>query len=184
MNRTDLSRFNNSSYRPGSRLKIALWYITSNAIFLNRLIPSMGLKRGLLKAFGASIGKGLIIKPKVNIKYPWKLTIGDHVWIGEEVWIDNLDEVYLGDHVCLSQGAMLLSGNHDYSSVTFDLMTAPIRIEDGAWIGAKAVVVQGRTCGSHSVLTVGSVCTTDMDPYVIYQGNPATRVRERNMNSV
>ena len=78
------------------------------------------LKIYLLKIFGAKIGKGVIIKPGVNIKYPWNLYIGDHVWIGENVWIDNLDDVIINNHVCVSQGAMLLCGNHNYKKSSFN----------------------------------------------------------------
>ena len=74
----------------------------------------MGIKVALLRAFGANIGKGLVIKNNVIIKSPWYLTIGDNCWLGEGCWIDNLDRVTIGSNVCISQGAMLLTGNHDY----------------------------------------------------------------------
>lgn len=138
-------------------------------------------KRALLRLFGAKIGKGLIIKPDVNIKYPWKLNIGDHVWLGEEVWIDNLDEVAIGSHSCLSQAVMLQCGNHDYKKSSFDLFTKPIIIEEGVWLGARSIVVQGVTCRSHSVLAVNSVATSDLEAWYIYQGNPAVKLRPRNM---
>jgi putative colanic acid biosynthesis acetyltransferase WcaF len=105
--------------------------------------------------------------------------VGDYSWIGEEVWIDNLVRVRIGSHACISQGAMLLTGNHNYKKTTFDLVTAEIIIEDGAWVGAKAIVCPGVTCGSHALLTVGSVATGRLEPYGIYQGNPAVRIRDR-----
>lgn len=117
----------------------------------------------------------------VNIKYPWYLTIGDNTWIGEQVWIDNLIEVTIGSNVCISQGAMLLTGNHDYSSVSFDLKVGSIVLEEGVWIGAKSVVCPGVTCASHAVLSVNSVATKNLLAYQIYQGNPAKLVRERNI---
>lgn len=125
------------------------------------------------------MGVGLVIKPNVNIKYPWKLSIGNHVWIGEKVWIDNLDHVTIGDNCCISQGAMLLCGSHDYRKEAFDLIVKPIVLEDGVWIGAKAVVCQGVVCKSHSLLSVGSVASTSLLPYSIYRGIPAVKVRER-----
>ena len=97
----------------------------------------------LLRMTGASVGAGVVIKPRVTIKYPWKLAVGNHSWIGEQVWIDNLDQVTIGAHVCISQGALLLCGNHDYKKPTFDLITGPIVLEDGVWIGAKASVALG-----------------------------------------
>jgi putative colanic acid biosynthesis acetyltransferase WcaF len=136
-----------------------------------------------LGVFGAKIGKGLVIKPHVSIKYPWNLTIGDHCWIGERTWIDNLDKVSIGNNVCLSQGALILSGNHDYKSTKFDLIVKPIIIEDGAWIGAKSIVCQGVTIKSHAVLLVNSVAVQDLDSYCIYRGNPAEKIKERIINN-
>ncbi len=98
------------------------------------------------------MGKGVVIKPSVNIKYPWKLTLGNHFWIGEETWIDNLSEVVIGDNVTISQGAMILTGTHDHTKETFDFISLPVIIEEGAWIGARAVVYGGVTVGSHAIL--------------------------------
>ena len=181
--KTDLSRFDNSRYNPGPRWKIILWFL-ANSVFLNTYLPiPMFIKRSVLQLFGTKMGAGVVIKPAVNIKYPWLLSIGNHVWIGEQVWIDNLSEVVLSDHVCLSQGAMLLTGNHDYSVPAFDLTTRPITLADGVWIGAKAVVCSGVRCESHAVLAVNSVATRSLDAYGIYQGNPAVLVRKRTISA-
>ena len=137
----------------------------------------------ILRGFGAKIGIGVMIKPAVNIKYPWLLSVGNHVWIGESVWIDNLVEVSIGDNACLSQGAMLLTGNHDYTSTVFELEVKKIKIEEGVWIGARAVVCPNVVCKSHSVLAVNSVATKDLEAYSIYQGNPAQFVKERVFKS-
>lgn len=141
--------------------------------------PISRVKVALLRNFGANVGKGVHIKPCVNIKYPWRLNIGDYTWIGENVWIDNLDNVAIGTNCCISQGAMLLCGNHNYKTKTFDLITKSIIIEDGVWIGAKSIVCPGITCGMYSILTVGSVATKNMEPHGIYQGNPAILIRKR-----
>ena len=180
--RVQLNNYNNGWYRPligASKLKQALWYVTNILFFINPLNPVSAIKLLLLKAFGAKIGKGVVIKPAVSIKYPWHLTVGDYSWIGENVWIDNLVAVTVGSSVCISQGAMLLTGNHNYASSGFDLMVEPIIIEDGAWIGAKSVVCPGVVCMTHSVLSVLSVATRNLEPYTIYQGNPAVAVKER-----
>lgn len=180
MKQTDLSKYNNSWFKPGAGvIKQTIWFFVNGLFFINPLNPFSGLKVRLLRLFGARIGKGVVIKPSVNIKYPWNLEIGDYSWIGEKVWIDNLDKVRIGHHCCLSQGAMLLIGNHDYKSETFDLMVAPIILEDGVWIGAHALVTGGVTCMNHSVLSVKSVVSANMDPYFIYRGNPAVKVKER-----
>jgi putative colanic acid biosynthesis acetyltransferase WcaF len=177
--RTDLSKFNNDWYSPGAgAIKRTVWYFI-NAAFFTTYFPFNGFKKFLLRAFGATVGKGVVIKPAVNIKYPWRLEIGDYVWIGEKVWIDNLVLVRIGSNVCISQGAMLLTGNHNYKKGTFDLITGEITLEEGAWIGAQSVVCPGVTCRAHSVLSVGSVAVKDLDAYSVYQGNPAIKIRER-----
>src|ERR1700712_4660134 len=113
----------NASYRTtidigASRLKQLSWYFVNILFFKNPLNMLSGLKAGLLKLFGAQVGQGVVVKPAVNIKYPWKLKVGDHSWIGEEVWIDNLSDVIIGRNVTLSQGSLLLTGTHDHSRTT------------------------------------------------------------------
>lgn len=184
MKQTNLSAYNNDWYKKeigASALKRAAWYYTNAFFFMNHCNPSSGLKIFLLKLFGARIGTGVLIKPGVNIKYPWKLAIGNNSWVGEKVWIDNLAMVTIGDNVCISQGAMLLTGNHNYARENFDLSVAPINLEAGSWIGANAVVCPGVTAFSHSVLTLKSVATKDLEPYAVYQGNPAVKVRQREI---
>jgi putative colanic acid biosynthesis acetyltransferase WcaF len=179
--RTDLNQFNNSGYHPGPLVLRVLWYITNAVFFMNPLVVGSGFKKFILRRFGAKIGTGVVIKPSVNIKYPWKLEVGDYTWIGERVWIDNLDQVKIGKHCCLSQGAYLLCGNHHYKRVAFDLMTRPITLEDGVWIGAMSTVAPGVTAKSHAILALGSVATQDLEAYTIYQGNPALPVRKREL---
>ena len=182
MNKTDLSSFNNDWYRPGSKIKRFFWYFFNVFFLINPYNPLSGLKIFVLRMFGAKIGKGVCIKQRVNIKYPWNLEIGNNVWIGEMVWIDNLADVRLEDNVCLSQGAMLLCGNHDYRKTSFDLIVRPIILEEGVWIGARSVVCPGVMARSHALLTVNSVATGHLEPYSIYQGNPAVKIRERKIN--
>lgn len=184
MSQTDLSKFNNAWYSPGAGVvKRLCWYVVNAAIFMCPLVPFSGFKVFLLRLFGAKVGRGVVIKPSVNIKYPWLLSIGDYSWIGEKVWIDNLAEVVIGKNVCLSQGSFLLCGNHNYKKSTFDLEVGKILLEDGVWIGAKSTVCPGITCFSHSVLSVGSVATKNLEAYTIYQGVPAQKIRMREIIS-
>lgn len=162
-----------------SRLKQVLWYFINLFFFKNPLSISTSIKIGLLRNFGARIGAGVVIKPSVNIKYPWKLVIGNYCWIGEGAWIDNLSDVILGESVTISQGALLLTGSHDAFSEKFDFASNSIILEDGVWIGAKAVVFGGVTAKSHSILGIASVAEKDLEPYIIYKGNPAVPVIER-----
>lgn len=175
----DLSSFNNSWYKPGANvLKRFCWYLTNECWFRSGF-PVSGIKVLLLRIYGAKVGAGVVIKPHVNIKYPWRLTIGNHVWIGEEVWIDNLEDVIIEDHVCISQGAMLLCGNHDYKKTTFDLLPGKITLKTGSWIGAKSMVGPGVTVNKNAILSVSSVASNDLDENFIYRGNPAQKVKER-----
>lgn len=176
----DLKAYNNYPYNPGGNaLKRVIWYYVNALIFKSSLFPFYGIKVGLLRLFGAKIGKQVEIKPCVNIKYPWNLTIGNEVWVGENAWIDNIVNVTIGNNVCLSQGAILITGSHNYKKPTFDLITGPVTIEDGVWIGAGAMVNQGLIVGTHAVLTAGSVATKNLEAYGVYQGNPAVKIRER-----
>ncbi|MFB0498252.1 putative colanic acid biosynthesis acetyltransferase WcaF [Mucilaginibacter sp. OAE612] len=183
MFRTDLSTYNNYPYHPGGNvLKRILWYYCNAIFFKTSIIPSNAFKVFLLKLFSARIGKNVTVKPCVNIKYPWNLHIGDESWIGENVWIDSLVPIHIGAHVCLSQGAVLLTGSHNYQKTSFDLITKGIILEDGVWICAGAMVNPGVTVASHAVLTSGSIATKNMDAYGIYQGNPAVKIREREIS--
>ena len=132
--------------------------------------------------FGCSLGKGVVIKPNVNIKYPWKLSLGNYVWIGESVWIDNLDNVTIGNHVCISQGAMLICGSHNYKKQSFDLITKEITLNDGVWIGAKSIILPGVVAESHAILSAGSVISKNLESFTVYKGNPAEKVGSRTVS--
>lgn len=180
----NLAKYDNSSYHTGRNFIVRLlWYYTNILFVNNGFFPFSGFYKFLLRLFGAKIGKGVVIKPSVNIKYPWRLKIGDYSWIGENVWIDNLDDVEIGNNVVLSQGAMLLCGNHNYKKSTFDLITGKIVLEDGVWIGAKTVVTAGVTCYKNSILTVNSVASKDLEENGIYRGSPAEKISERKIEN-
>jgi putative colanic acid biosynthesis acetyltransferase WcaF len=178
--RVDLSKFDNSWYKPGRSFAVrTLWHFV-NAFFLqNPLNPSSGLKVRLLRLFGAKVGKGVVLKPTINVKYPWNLEIGDYSWIGEHAWLDSLDKIKIGNNCCISQGVYFCTGNHDWTDPAFGLVVKPITVEDGAWVGARATVLPGVTIASHSIVAAGTVMSKDTEPYMIYSGNPAVAVKER-----
>ena len=178
---TNLSAYNNSYYKPGNKLKIICWYFFNILFISNPLIPISAIKVFILRMFGAKMGIGIMIKPFVMIKYPWLLEIGNNVWIGEKVWIDNLAKIKIGNNVCISQGAMLLCGNHNYKKTSFDLIIGEIVLEDGSWVGARSIVCPNVTMHSHSILAVGSVANQNLNAYGVYQGNPAVKIRERKI---
>jgi putative colanic acid biosynthesis acetyltransferase WcaF len=176
----NLSSYSTRDFDRGAgKCREALWLLVSLVLF--RLCPfSLSpLKRAVLRAFGAQVGTGVIIKSRVNLTFPWKLTVGDHVWLGEECWLLNLERIVIGSNVSISQRAFLCTGSHDFKSSAFDLIVKPITLEDGCWIGAGGWVGPGVTIGSHAVLTAGSVTGKNLAAYGIYRGNPAVLVKQR-----
>lgn len=180
----NLCGYDNSWYKPGGSLaKRAAWFFLGQPLLRCSWIPSSAMRIHLLRLFGARIGGGVVIKPSVEVKYPWHLIVGEHCWIGEHVWIDNLTRVQLGSNVCVSQGAYLCTGNHDWTDPHFGLMIAPIHLEDGAWAGAKCILAPGTTLGAGAIAAAGAVVTGNIPAYEIYAGNPAKYVRRRIMRS-
>ncbi len=174
-----LDTFDNSEFdRGASKGKEMLWFLCC-WLLLSSGLPGAGWRASLLRLFGASIGQGVIFKPGVRVKFPWRLTMGNYCWIGEDVWIDNLAEVTFGNHVCVSQGAYFCTGSHDWGKHTFDLIVRPINVCSHAWIAAKSTVAQGVLVGEGAVLGFGSVATRDLEPWAIFSGNPAVRVKMR-----
>jgi putative colanic acid biosynthesis acetyltransferase WcaF len=157
----------------------ALWYLVKCALFLTPLPFPSSWKRGVLRYFGAQVGRGVVIKPRVNIHFPWKLSVGDFAWIGEEVFILNFEPVSIGAHCCLSQRAFLCTGNHDYRQPDFPYRNRPITIEDGAWVGAQSFVAPGVVIGCEAVIAAGSVVTRDQPAQMVCAGNPCVPVRQR-----
>jgi putative colanic acid biosynthesis acetyltransferase WcaF len=178
----DLSLTTNRDYLPGRSFIVrALWVIVEALVLINPLVTSYRFKLMVLRLFGAAVGRDVIIKPGVHVKYPWRLRVGDNCWLGERCWIDNMEDVTIGDNVVVSQGAYLCTGNHDWSDPGMGLTPQPIVVEDGAWIGAFARVAPGTRLGEESILVLGAVSLTDTDPRGIYRGNPAEFVRARAM---
>jgi putative colanic acid biosynthesis acetyltransferase WcaF len=157
----------------------AAWYLSKCVFFLSALPWPTSFKCTLLRWFGAKIGSGVYIKPRVNIHFPWKLEIGDHSWIGEEVFLLNFEPIVIGSHCCVSQRAFLCTGNHDFREPSMPYRNRPIRLEDGAWIGAQAFVGPGVTVGTEAVVAAGSVVTKDLPRQMRCAGNPCAAVGER-----
>jgi putative colanic acid biosynthesis acetyltransferase WcaF len=175
-----LKHYDNSWYDPGGGLlKRAAWFFVGQPILRAAWIPSSGLRVQLLRMFGAQIGSGVVIKPAVDVKYPWHLVVGDHCWIGERTWIDNLTTVRLGSDVCVSQGAYFCTGNHDWTDPHFGLRIKRIQIGDGAWVGARSILTPGTVLGAGAVAAAGSVVVGNIPDFEIFAGNPAHFVKSR-----
>lgn len=177
--RNDLFDRRSGFDRGRSTLIFALWQLVKWAFFKTIFPWPYGLKVALLRLFGAQVGQGVCIKPQVNIHLPWKLVIGDHVWIGEDAFILNFEPVKIGSHACISQRAFLCGGNHDYRDTSMRYRNGPIVVCDGAWIGAQVFVAPGVTVGVDAVATAGSVVTKDLPAAMICAGNPCVPVKPR-----
>ena len=162
-----------------SKFIIFIWYVINSIFFNSPFFPFYEFKAILLRLFGAKVGHKLCIKPNVAIKYPWNLKIGDYVSIGEGTWIDNLADISIGSNSCISQGAYLCTGNHDYKSNTFDLILGEITIGEKCWVGAKAIVMPNTVFEDGAVLTASSLGSGVLLSNSVYRGHPAVKIRDR-----
>jgi putative colanic acid biosynthesis acetyltransferase WcaF len=158
----DLKSFTRDGYDKGRPLVMqAAWYAVQNLLFLKWWMPSRARIR-LLRLFGASIGSGVFIRAGVRVHWPWKLSIGDNSWLGEGAWLLNLEPITIGHNVCVSQDAMLCTGNHDYKKKTFPYRNGPIVLHDGAWIACRAVIMPNVTVGKNAVVGAGAILSSDL----------------------
>jgi putative colanic acid biosynthesis acetyltransferase WcaF len=159
-----------------SKFYQTLWYFINAIIFKTPFFPINKLKIILLRFFGAKISNGCVIKPNVNIKYPWELILGDSVWIGENVWIDNLDTVSIDSNSCVSQGVTFITGTHNFTSTSFETITKPIQIGSNVWIGAKSTIGPGVEICDSVIISMGANITTSIETAGIFQINGPRRV--------
>lgn len=165
--------------RGASKIKEITWYFVKMLFFLSSFPFPNPVKRQLLRMFGAKVGSGVVIKPRVNIHMPWKLYIGNDVWIGEEVFLLNFEQLNIGSNVCVSQRVFICGGNHDYQTPSMPYRNGPITLSDGCWIGAGTFVAPNVTVGIDTVVTAHSVVVHNLDNNGIYSGNPSIFVKKR-----
>jgi putative colanic acid biosynthesis acetyltransferase WcaF len=156
----------------------AIWLFVQPLLLSSRW-PGSRWRVSLLRLFGAQIGRGVTIKPGVTVKFPWRLKIGNYSWIGENAWLDNLTEIRIGNHCCISQGVYLCTGSHDWGRRSFNLVVKPIVLNDQVWLAARSIVGPGVTVGAGAVLSLGSVATRDLAAWYIHHGAPALPVKLR-----
>jgi len=160
-----------------------LWLVVKCLFFLNPAPWPSALRVALLRAFGAKVGQGVVVRSQVNVTFPWRLSIGDHVWIGEEVLILSLAQVALESNVCLSQRAFLCTGSHDFRAPKFDLITKPITVRGGSWVAAQAFIAPGVEIGEGSMVAAGSVVLENVPAKTLVRGNPAVVVKRFEQGS-
>jgi putative colanic acid biosynthesis acetyltransferase WcaF len=184
MTQVDLRRYDNAWYSPGRSVALrSLWMFFGLPLFRSTWFASSAARVALLRLFGAGIGKRVVIRQHVTVKYPWHLTVADDCWIGEQVWIDNLTAVRLASSVCISQGAYLCTGNHDWSDPAFGLKIAPISLEQGSWAGARCLLMPGTCLSEGAVASAGSVVSGRIPAFQVFAGNPAVFVKQRMVRS-
>ena len=164
--------------RGASGAKEALWVVVKCVFFQNALPWPSPLRVMLLRLFGARVGEGVVVRANVNVTFPWRVTIGDHVWLGEEVLILSLAPVTIESNVCISQRVFLCTGSHDFRAAGFSLVTKAITVRSGSWIAAQAFIGPGVEIGEGSMVAAGSVVTENVPPRVIVRGNPAQVVKQ------
>ena len=179
-----LRNFDNAGFDRGKSKIIEVLWLLLDAILVRSRIPGSVHRRLILRAFGARIGKHVLLKPGVRIKFPWRLDIGDDSWVGEDVWIDNLARVQIGANCCLSQGVYICTGSHDWGEQNFDLIVKPVIIGNGAWLASRSVIGPGVAVGEGAVLTLGSVATSNLPAWGIYRGVPATLIKQRRIGRI
>lgn len=160
------------------KLKRLLWYVFFFPL-VKSYIPGSFWRKIILKVFGSKIGKSCIFKPNLRITKPWNLSIGNNSWLGESLWIDNLDKVIIEDNVCLSQGVYLCTGNHNYKRLEFNLIKKPILIKEQSWICAKSIIGPGSIIMPGTVIKAGSTFSGKTIEGSVYSGSPATFIKKR-----
>ena len=158
----NLEDFDQQGYVRGrNKIWQVLWFATSFLIFQSFWFPNRW-RASILRCFGARVGRKVFIRHDVRIMWPWKLSLGDNCWLGEGLRIINLEQVTVGNDVCLSQQVMLCSGSHDHEKKGFAYKNLPISIDDGAWIAARATVLPGVHIGRCAVVAAAEVVRTDL----------------------
>lgn len=167
------------NFRGKSVLVVQLWWFVQRVLFHASPQFLYGWRRFLLRCFGAKIGKGVIIRPSVRVTYPWKLSIGDHSWIGDNVDLYTLGEINIGKNVVVSQKSYLCTGSHDHTSEAFDIYQKPVIVEDGAWVATDVFIAPGVTIGSNVVIAARSSVFKSMPNNMICMGSPAVPIKQR-----
>lgn len=166
-------------FRGRSALTVQLWWIVQASLFAWSPQFLYKWRNFLLRCFGAKIGVNVIIRPSVKVTYPWKLSVGDNAWVGDNVELYTLGQISIGKNAVVSQRSYLCTGSHDYQTETFDIFTKPIVIEDEAWVATDVFIAPGITVGKGAVIGARSSVYKDMPQGMICIGNPAKPIKER-----
>lgn len=158
---------------------VLLWWFVQGSIFRFSLHNMYGWRNMLLRMFGAEIGKGVKIRSSAKFTYPWKVSIGDYSWIGDDVKLYSLDRIDIESNCVVSQESYLCTGSHEIKDPHFGLVTKPIVIKEGAWVASDVFVYPGVTINELAVVAARSTVTTDVQKNTIVAGSPAKFVKKR-----
>ncbi|MDA8174374.1 MAG: WcaF family extracellular polysaccharide biosynthesis acetyltransferase [Nitrospiraceae bacterium] len=172
-------RKSRSPYSFKEKVRMALWWGVEAVLFRPSLHKMHGWRRMLLKMFGAKLGKGSTVHAKARIWFPWNLEMGENSGIGFDALIYNLDKVIIGNFVTVSQRTHVNTGSHDYTDEDFRIITKPVKINSGAFIGADSYINMGVTIGAMSVIGARSVVTKDMPAGMVCVGHPCKPIKPR-----
>jgi putative colanic acid biosynthesis acetyltransferase WcaF len=167
------------NFRGKNAFIVQLWWLVQSILFRTSPQFLYGWRNFLLRLFGAKIGKKVIIRPSVKITYPWKLSIGNYSWIGDDVDLYTLGKIDIGNHVVISQRSYLCTGSHDYNQADFAIYQKPIKIHDQVWIATDVFIAPGVTIHEGSLVGVRSSVFTNIPSNKICVGTPAKIIRER-----
>ena len=135
----------------------------------------------LLSRFGMKGGRRDVIYPSVRIWAPWNISLGHAVAIDDYVNLYSVDKITIGTKVAFSREVFICTASHDITKPNRPLITAPITICDGVWIGARAIILPGVTIGEGAVVAAGAVVTKDVEPFTVVGGNPAKFIKKREL---
>jgi putative colanic acid biosynthesis acetyltransferase WcaF len=166
-------------FRGRPALVVQLWWLVQGSLFAWSPQFMYAWRNFLLRCFGAHIGRQVLIRPSARLTYPWKVSIGDYSWIGDDVVLYSLGDIYIGTHTVVSQRSYICAGTHDYTSPTFDIQALPVRIGDQAWVATDVFVGPGVTIGDGCVIGTRSTVMQDLPPGKICYGTPARPVKDR-----
>ncbi|UJF34327.1 putative colanic acid biosynthesis acetyltransferase [Paenibacillus hexagrammi] len=179
-NKIRLDQYNQDWYSRGrSGVIVLLWWLVQGSIFRFSIHNMYAWRRFLLRLFGANIGKNVQIRSSARFTYPWKVTIGDHSWVGDHAEFYSLDFITIGKHCVISQHAYLCTGSHDIQDPQFGLITKPICVHDGVWIASDVFVYPGVTVGEMAVAAARSTIMKDIPTNEVHGGSPAKFLKHR-----
>jgi len=153
---------------------------------LNRTPSSIGvfLRMVFYPLFLKKCGGGLIMRDWVTIKFPERVSLGDHVGISEYTLVDGDGGIKIGDYVRIASHVSIVSFQHNHKRTDIPIklqgkVSRGITIEDDVWIGTGVCVLDGVRIGEGAVIGAGSVVTKDIPAYSIAVGAPARVVKKR-----